>query len=587
MLLSALNELYGRLAEDERYAIAQPGFSLQKITFRVVIHPDGRLHAIEDARDHDGKRPKPRQMLVPGGAKPSGPGINPNLLWDQSRYMLGFTPDDSNPERTAECFDAFRRRHTDLEAEVGLPAFSSVCRFLEQWKPEDGGQSDVLADAATTGFGVFSVLGAARAVHQLPELGSWWTAKEGGTDPDALIGQCLVSGARAPVARTHDKIRGVAGAQGAGAALVGFNDAAYESHGLSQSFNAPVSEEVAFRYATALNALLDGPARDRHRLTLGDTTVVFWTGRPTPAEDAFMAFLGKGGRIVDDKTQDDAVLASRKGFLEALRRGRSAGGMGESGPEGRVPFYLLGLSPNGGRVSQRFIYRDTLSTLYERLGAHFRDIGLEPSPPRGKRKGDPEFPSLRDLLEQTAREPKNIPPLIEGALIHSIVEGARYPYALFAAVIRRIHADRRVDYLRCCVLKGYLNRNLNKGLLMALDDSRSDPPYLLGRLFAALEKTQEDALGGTLNKTIRDSFYSSASATPGVVFPRLLRTYQHHLSKLQGGHRVNRERLIQAILSGAENFPRSFDLSEQGAFAIGYYHQRQAFFTPSKTSEND
>ena len=259
----------------------------------------------------------------------------------------------------------------------------------------------------------------------------------------------------------------------------------------------------------------------------------------------------------------------------------------ESAPDGRVPFYLVGLSPNGGRVSLRFIYKNTLSTLYERLGAHFRDIGLEPSPPHGKWRGDPEFPSLRDLLEQTAREPKNIPPLIEGALIHSIVEEARYPYALFAAVIRRIHADRKVDYLRCSVLKGYLNRNLNKGLPMALDDSRSDPPYLLGRLFAALEKTQEDALGGSLNKTIRDSFYSSASATPGVVFPRLLRTYQHHLSKLQGGHRVNRERLIQAILSGAEAFPKSFDLSEQGAFAIGYYHQRQAFFTPSKTSESD
>ena len=47
-------------------------------------------------------------------------------------------------------------------------------------------------------------------------------------------------------------------------------------------------------------------------------------------------------------------------------------------------------------------------------------------------------------------------------------------------------------------------------------------------------------------------FYSSASATPASVFPRLLRTYQHHLSKLNGGVKVNRERLVQDMVSGRQ-----------------------------------
>ncbi len=114
---------------------------------------------------------------------------------------------------------------------------------------------------------------------------------------------------------------------------------------------------------------------------------------------------------------------------------------------------------------------------------------------------------------------------------------------------------------------------------MALDPERSDPAYRLGRLFAALEKTQKDALGGNLNTTIRDSFYSSASATPGTVFPRLLRTYQHHLAKLEGGMRVNRERLVQEILAPMDTFPAHLSLQGQGLFALGYYHQTRDFYT--------
>ena len=113
---------------------------------------------------------------------------------------------------------------------------------------------------------------------------------------------------------------------------------------------------------------------------------------------------------------------------------------------------------------------------------------------------------------------------------------------------------------------------------MSLNLENEDPAYRLGRLFATLEKTQEDALG-SVNAGIRDRFYSSASATPGSVFPRLMRTYQHHLSKMEGGLKVNRERLIQEILDPLERFPSFLNLQAQGLFAIGYYHQRKSFFT--------
>ena len=121
---------------------------------------------------------------------------------------------------------------------------------------------------------------------------------------------------------------------------------------------------------------------------------------------------------------------------------------------------------------------------------------------------------------------------------------------------------------------------------MSLDEKRKDPAYRAGRLFAVMEKTQKDALGD-VGSTVRDRFYSSASSTPRSIFPRLLRTYQHHLSKLTPGAKVNREKLIQQILNSMENFPAHLNLAEQGLFALGYYHQTQAFYKSIKDDSSE
>lgn len=114
---------------------------------------------------------------------------------------------------------------------------------------------------------------------------------------------------------------------------------------------------------------------------------------------------------------------------------------------------------------------------------------------------------------------------------------------------------------------------------MSLDPERTEPGYLIGRLFAVLEKAQNDAHGGKLNKTIRDNFYSSASATPRSVFPRLLRTYQHHLAKLGIGHKIFFEKKVQTIVAPLADWPAHLDMTGQGLFAIGYYHQTRDLYS--------
>jgi CRISPR-associated protein Csd1 len=585
MILQSLNALYTRLAEDPSYEIAPPGFSPQKIAFLIRIRPDGSLVQIEDARTPDEKgKLQNNVMLVPGEAKPPGAGINPGLLWDNQTYLLGRQPEDKPDGFGLKRFEAFRERHADLADKINDHEFTAVCQFLSQWSPDQLASHPILNEVGT-GFGIFAIQGEKRAVHESKRVQAWWLASqsEGDGEP-AVNAQCLLTGEDGPIARLHPKIKGVTGSQAAGASIVSFNANAYESYGKTQSFNAPVGESAAFQYGTSLNSILTGPQSAKHRIRIGDTTTVFWTDKPSLVEDCLADIFGSGSQAVEE-IQDIGKREQIKRVLEAVRSGGHYQDIGESD----TAFHILGLAPNAARVSIRFYHRATITELLNKLHDHQKclEIVREFAAPVGKRQADSEFPAIWQILRETARVADEIPPLLGGALARSILEGTPYPEGLYAAIIRRIRADRTVNYLRAAILKATLVRNHQQTIPIMLDLTNTDPAYLLGRLFSALEKTQEDALGN-LNAGIRDRFYSSASATPAAVFPRLLRTYQHHLSGLNGGAKVNRERLIQDIISSvaASGFPNQLSLKNQGIFAIGYYHQRKDFFTAKPKSED-
>ena len=114
---------------------------------------------------------------------------------------------------------------------------------------------------------------------------------------------------------------------------------------------------------------------------------------------------------------------------------------------------------------------------------------------------------------------------------------------------------------------------------MSLDLTNNNAGYRLGRLFAVLERAQERANPG-LNATIRDRFYGAASSTPVTVFSNLMKLKNHHIAKLENkGEAVNLEKLIGEIMDGVSDFPTHMPLADQGRFAVGYYHQRQSFYT--------
>jgi CRISPR-associated protein Csd1 len=603
MILQRLAEHYDRIAAsaDQDSQLAPPGFSKQKISFCVVLEPDGRLNSIQSMQEQKGKALVARPMLLPGQGKPPGQGLNPCFLWDNAAYILGFVaapdPDPARREkqtaRASLAFEAFRNRHIEMEARIAHAAFSAVCSFLRGWSPQRATEMEETLSKVATNFGVFRIVGEMKYVHELVDLPE---AKEEPDVPSGSIhdqGLCLVTGVHTQIARLHEpKIKGVAGAQSAGALLVSFNAASYESYGKSQSYNAPVGEEAAFRYTNALNCLLD--RRDR-RVSLGDSTVVFWADHASALEDCLSEFFVDPQPPAETTAEEDkARLQQAKILLTRLRDGTGEAkfDIDDGQP---IKFFLLGLSPNASRISVRLWVEADAADLQRRLCQHLRDIALYGN-------WNDEILTLQRIVRSTGRadhdargklksfDTENVSPKLAGDLARSVLIGAAYPQSLLSTMIRRIHSDGEVAYARVAAIKACLVRNSRlRGnpleVSTMLDPNSTDPAYCCGRAFALLEVIQKDSAGEGLSRTIKDSYFSSASTTPSLVFPGLCRLSQHHLAKLDTGHRIHREKQIGEVLNKLGVFPRLLSLEEQGKFVLGYFHQTKDIYTSKKDKE--
>jgi CRISPR-associated protein Csd1 len=595
MILQRLAEHYDRIAAsgDDDNQLAPPGFSRQKISFCVVLEPDGRLNAIQSMQQQKGRALVATPMLLPGQGKPPGQGINPCFLWDNAAYTLGWAADTDKRERAVACFESFRKSHLAVETQIEHPAFSAVCSFLRDWNTD---KVLVIAEELSkvaTNFGVFRIAGEMHYVHELVALPAIPEDAEVVCGAVEEQGVCLISGVYDRIARLHEpKIKGVAGAQSSGALLVSFNASAYESYGKSQSYNAPVSEAAAFRYANALNHLLE--RRDR-RISLGDSTVVFWADHANVLEDCLNDLFAEPAPSSEASAEEDKERVQQARLLLTQLRDGTGETEIDTNDDRPTKFFLLGLSPNASRISVRLWVEADAAELQRRLGQHLRDIALTGN-------WNDEILTLQRIVRATGRaerDPKgkfkgfnteNVSPKLAGDLARSVLTGAAYPQSLLATMLRRIHSDGEVAYARAAAIKACLLRNsrLRSNPLevsIMLDPNSTDPSYCCGRAFALLEVIQKDSAGDGLNRTIKDSYFSSASTTPSLVFPRLCRLSQHHLAKLETGHKIHREKQLGEVLNKLTVFPRLLSLEDQGKFVLGYFHQTKDIYTSKKDKE--
>jgi CRISPR-associated protein Csd1 len=307
-------------------------------------------------------------------------------------------------------------------------------------------------------------------------------------------------------------------------------------------------------------------------MQMGDASTVFWAKDPSDFEDIFISCFEQPAK------GEEAVKYDKiRSLLASVRSGVPA-------EDETRPFYVLGLAPNAARISIRFWYEGTLKQIKERMARFFEEIELV------KSARDPEFLSMLQLLSSTATEGKidNLPPNITGDFVRAVLMGGSYPRTLLANAVRRCKAEQRVTYARVSILKAFLVRDARfsktttKEVSVALDKTYDNIGYVLGRLFAVLERIQEKAQPG-INKTIRDTYFGAATSSPQITFKRLDELSIHHLAKIRNsGKSIGWYEQLKCEVFGLlspTGFPIQLSMEDQARFSVGYYHQRQDFFT--------
>ncbi len=588
MILSALSQYYDRLVENNKGKVPAFGFSEEKVSYILVLSEQGELlDLVPNLTDE--RKPKPKLMSVPRPEKRTS-GIKPNFLWDKTAYVLGVAmPKDKKSDAGFEIcsltFEAFRGLHLSLLENAENDGLKALALFLQNWQPENFEASILTPDVLDANV-VFQLDGTRQYIHEADEAKMIWR----GTlqSDDAKQSMCLITGKQASISRLHPAIKGVSGGQSSGVSIVSFNKESFTSFGKGQGDNAPVSEEAAFAYTTALNYLL---RRENDQvISLGDTNLVFWAladseKKAKGAEAFFMNGFNPPGPT------DEGEAKALHSELEKLAKGRP---LSEISPEldPDTQFFVLGLAPNAARLSIRFWLQTDLGQIQRRFKEHFQDLALNPLPWK-------TAPSVWRLLLQLSphrngQKPKidDVPAHLAGELMRSILTGQRYPRAILAQLLSRFRADGDISGLRVALVKAILQRELRltgkKEMSMSLDENNTHPAYLLGRLFALLENIQRSALGDKVNATITDKYYASASTVPYSVYPRLLSGSKHHLSKIRKNNQglaFSMEQQLGAIMTKLPTeFPRHFSIENQGRFSIGYYHQKNAHFAQSDST---
>jgi CRISPR-associated protein Csd1 len=577
-ILAALASHYDRLADAGEAPM--PGYSAEKISFAIALGADGAyLGQTFIGQTVKGKM-LPTLIRVPQSPKRTS-GIAANLLWDKTSYALGVTADTSKPERTAAEHETFKKRQRDAIGDSDDPGLKALLAFLRDWTPDRFAALGLPADMLDTNI-VFT-LGelADHYIHDRPAARQLVTGLLASSD--AQQGTCLVTGRYGPIAITHADIRGVRNAQSSGAAIVSFNQKSFTSYGKDdgQGLNAPVSETAAFAYTTALNTLLANPLR---RVQIGDATVVFWVD-PLPGDtvaDAESTSDFFGSVLAEPPPESGQETEKLFADLKEFAQGKPLAELGRKIHPDTV-FHVLGLSPNAARLSIRFWYETSIVAFEALLHAHYSALLLEPlpwnKPPTVRRLAAELAPYRKRANGRFEPDYDQVPPQIAGELTRAILTGGPYPLPMLTLVLMRLRSDGQVSPLRVALIKAALIRQ-QKEIPVGLDENEKNPGYTLGRLFAVLESLQKSGLG-KLNANVKDKFYASASTTPGYVFPALMKNAKNHMKSVRTKHGPNLEswfekRVSEIFFLIEMPFPESLKYTDQGSFAIGYYHQKEA-----------
>lgn len=574
----------------------------QAIDFEILLALDGTVTAIQDLRKpiEGTKRYITPELLLPE-QRGNTTVIYSYLIEHRREYIFGLEREKGKNSFKTIPGKAGKKSKHDTFCERNLPFFEEIdsdickayCNFIRTWNPDLQTENEILLqmganfDNARFCFGLDG--SPEIMLHEDPRVKENYQAllleEQKEKQATQQTGFCSILGERLPICEMHDKLKGI----GSQAKLVSFGKDqtdrnAFYSYGKSLGYNCNISEKAMKQYTAALNFLL---ADNGHHKNFGDMVVVYFAMKQndTAECDAFSLLFGDFAsdqkETVDQETEKDLNQVynyAKTGVLKDL-----------SGMDPDSIFYVAGLTANSSRICTKFVVRNRFGVILEHVAAHQKDIRI-----LEKQKPVSMYWIQKQLVSPKSKDAKVPPPLIAG-LFASILNGTRYPDALLATVIARVKTDtdetqqKKVNHIRAGLIKGCLNRKAKKEeITMSLNLDNTNQAYLCGRLFAVLEKIQQDASGGNLNRTIKDSYFSSACSKPATVFPKLIQLSQHHLKKIKAKEKyvVFYQNLCGDIIDQLEDaFPNTLSLDEQGKFIIGYYQQNKALYAKKEKQQ--
>ena len=561
MILKALYDYYNRCD-----GLAERGLELKEIGYLIVLDNDGTFIRLE-SRMKDKKTAL--SFFVLQAVKRSGRKYSPNYFWDNYEYVVGGDGESAVKHKTfVDKVSVFKSKLPNNEYVNAVSSF-----FLKYKDVKSAISDDVLFDELVKSKKNISFLiqGKLQIAAEDNDIINLVLSEN---DTDTFYHKCLVTGKKGLIARLHTTIKL---SKDTGPLVAFKTDRGYDSYGKEQGRNAPISEEAEFAYTTALNHLLRSGSHNK--FMVGSRTFLFWASSNSEAakesEDSLFALFGRAEEGNGDPNKRIELV--RRTFMSIYN--------GTLSTNKDDKFFILGLAPNSARIAVVYWNELPLREFAGLISKHFMDMEIVDT-----RKDKKPFVGLHSILGNVTLGGKSsdATPNLPDAVVKSIFQGLPYPASLFQACIRRIRAEQSVNIGRAAIIKAYLNRlndnNQNKKLDIMLDKENQNQGYLCGRLFAVLDKIQEDANN---IHSIRERYMNAASATPATVFATILNLSTHHLEKLNEGKQVFYEKLKQEIIAklDADGFPAHLDLQDQGRFFVGYYHQRQAFFVSKENKE--
>lgn len=576
MILKALYDYYNRCGN-----LPAPGMEEKEIGFVIVISKEGKFLRFEDCRTD---KTIGRVYLVKKHVSRSSAAVA-NYLYDNSAYVLGYSDKDDS-EKNQLYFNTFVEKvQSILDRMPDNSDIRTLMNFYAQGREaihseveQDPLWEDIKKNLSKK-YSVFSfrIEGDLRILAEKKEL----MQTNEGTRNDNSRGLCMVTGVQGELVDTTTATM-IQGSQ-ATAKLVAFQvNSGYDSYGKEKCGNAPISHEAEFAYTTVLNTML---RRDsRNKFTVGNRTFVFWaSSNDKAAEQAEESLFDLLGYSEEKKDNPNAKIEQVRKVFTAIYSGSLSTSLEDR-------FYILGLAPNSARIAVVYWSETPLRDFAGKILRHFDDMEIIDT-----RKDRKPYMGIKDILSAVTLGGKQseATPNLPESIIKSIFLGTPYPYTLLSACIRRIRAEsgdgNAARITRIAIIKAFLNRqNVNdKRMEIMLDKRNTNQGYLCGRLFAVLDRIQEDANGIS---SIRERYMNAASSTPSSVFATILNLSSHHLENLSNeGKKVFYEKLKQEIIDkiSSDGFPAHLDLQDQGRFFVGYYHQRQDFFNKKEENNND